>query len=147
VTLTDPDMSRYMMPMADAVGLCFKAMTRMEGGEVFILKMPRVAIGDLVEVLVEAYAPVFGLRPRDIEIERIGARAGEKHHEALLTEEEAAFAEEIDGMYVVRAGARLPRHASVEGGRGQEPLLPRNELRELLDASGWLDPKHLPGLG
>lgn len=147
VTLTDPEMSRYMMPMADAVRLCFDAMARMEGGEVFILKMPRVAIGDLVEVLVEAYAPRFGHRPDEIAIERIGSRAGEKRHEVLLTEDEALVAEEVDGMLVVRAGEPRPGQQPVHGGRGDEALLSRKELRELLDASGWLHPEHFPGLG
>lgn len=147
VTITDPEMTRYMMPMADAVRLCLDAMARMDGGEVFILKMPRVTIGDLVEVLVEAYAPRFGHRPGEITIEPIGSRAGEKRHEVLLTHEEAAAAEDVDGMYVVRAGEPRPGRQPVHGGRGDEPLLTRGEIRELLDASGWLHPEHLPGLG
>lgn len=148
VTITAPDMSRYMMPLSDAVRLCFQAMERMEGGEVFILKMPRVQVGDLVEVLIEAYAPLFGFRTDEIRVETIGARAGEKWHELLLTDSEALAAEEVDGMYVLRA-AREPRGAvqPVSGGRADEPLLDRGELRELLDAAGWLRPEHLPTLG
>ena len=148
VTVTDPEMSRYMMPMRDAVRLCFEAMQRMAGGEVFILKMPRIRVGDLVEVLIEAYAPQFGFRPDEIAIETIGARAGEKRHEVLLTEDEALAAEETEGMYVV-GPLRQPRgdHAAVVGGRGDEPLLERSALRELIDAAGWLRPELLPTLG
>jgi UDP-N-acetylglucosamine 4,6-dehydratase/5-epimerase len=148
VTVTDPEMSRYMMPMRDAVRLCFEAMQRMAGGEVFILKMPRIRVGDLVEVLIEAYAPQFGFRPDEIAIETIGARAGEKRHEVLLTEDEALAAEETEGMYVV-GRLRQPRgdHAAVVGGRGDEPLMERSALRELIDAAGWLRPELLPTLG
>jgi UDP-N-acetylglucosamine 4,6-dehydratase len=148
VTVTDPEMSRYMMPMRDAVRLCFEAMQRMAGGEVFILKMPRIRVGDLVEVLIEAYAPQFGFRPDEIAIETIGARAGEKRHEILLTEDEALAAEETEGMYVV-GRLRQPRgdHAAVVGGRGDEPLMERSALRELIDAAGWLRPELLPTLG
>ena len=145
VTLTDPEMSRYMMPMADAVQLCFDAMGRMRGGELFVLKMPRVRVGDLVEVLVEEYAPAFGYRPADIAVETIGIRPGEKRHEALLTEDEAQLAEDVDGMFVVHGGAdAVARDAPVGGGRGEEPLLTRSELRELLDRAGWLRPDDLP---
>jgi FlaA1/EpsC-like NDP-sugar epimerase len=147
VTVTDPEMCRYMMPIADAVRLCFEAMARMEGGEVFILKMPRIRVGDLVEVLVEAYAPLFGYRTDEIAVETIGARPGEKWHEMLLTRGEARVAEEIDGMFVLRS-VREPRTSGeVQGGRADEPLLDRAQLRDLLDAAGWLRPEHLPALG
>lgn len=148
VTITDPEMSRYMMPIADAVGLCFAAMERMEGGEVFILKMPRVRVGDLVEVLVETYAPQFGFRADEIAIETIGIRAGEKRHEVLLTADEAAAADEVDGMFVVRAQREArPDGSMPQGGRADEPLLTRQELGELLDRAGWLRPTSLPTLG
>lgn len=148
VTVTDPEMSRYMMPISDAVSLCFAAMERMEGGEVFILKMPRVRVGDLVEVLVETYAPQFGFRSAEIAIETIGIRAGEKRHEVLLTVDEAAAADEVDGMFVVRARREQRADGSVpQGGRPDEPLLDRQELTELLDRAGWLRPTTLPALG
>lgn len=139
VTITDPEMTRYLMPLSDAVTLCFRAMEMMEGGEVFILKMPRVRVGDLVEVLVEAYAPAYGLRPAAIGFEQIGTRAGEKRHEVLMTEEEALSAFELSEMYVVNGGMSGGRTPAT-GGRGQEPVLDRREIRELLDAAGWLMP-------
>jgi FlaA1/EpsC-like NDP-sugar epimerase len=148
VTVTDPEMSRYMMPIGDAVRLCFAAMERMAGGEVFILKMPRIRVGDLVEILVEAYAPQFGFRTDEIRVETIGVRAGEKRHEALLTDDEAKAAIEADGMYVVSGGRTPPAAAEpVTGGRANEPLLSRGDLRDLIDAAGWLRPEQLPSLG
>jgi FlaA1/EpsC-like NDP-sugar epimerase len=144
VTITDPEMTRYLMPVEDAVRLCFDAMERMRGGEVFILKMPRVRVGDLVEVLIEAYSPLFGRRPSEVELKTIGARAGEKRDEVLLTDDEARVARDEDGMLVVPAVGNGPAsgagYASDGGGRGEEPVLPRSEIRELLDRAGWLTP-------
>jgi FlaA1/EpsC-like NDP-sugar epimerase len=145
VTITDPEMSRYMMPVADAVQLCFAACQRMRGGELFILKMPRVRVGDLVEVLIEAYAPQFGFRTDEIRVETIGARQGEKLHEVLLTDDESNRAEAVDGMLIVRpdAGGGAP----IVGGRADETLLDAAAIRELLDRAGWLRPESLPTLG
>ena len=138
VTVTDPNMTRYLMPIGDAVRLCFDAMQRMDGGEVFILKMPRVRVGDLVEVLVAEYAPAFGRDPASIAIETIGRRQGEKTDEALLTVDEAEHASELADMYVV-PGERMGRSPKkVRGGRADEPLLQPDAIRELLRAARWL---------
>jgi UDP-N-acetylglucosamine 4,6-dehydratase len=145
VTITDPEMTRYLMPIGEAVRLCFAAVDRMKGGEVFILRMPRVRTGDLVEVLVEAYAPAFGYRPDEIATEVIGARRGEKTDEVLLSHDEALSATELEDMYVV-SGAP-PRSTPVRGGQADEAVLDRHQVRELLDAAGWLRPESLPSLG
>jgi FlaA1/EpsC-like NDP-sugar epimerase len=148
VTITDPEMTRYLMPIGDAVQLCFSAMEHMVGGELFVLKMPRVRVGDLVELLIEEYAPQFGFRPNEIPLEVIGARIGEKTHEVLLTESEAARARDLDGMLVVRSeNALIDRSGSENIGRAAEQPLDRLELRELLDRAGWLRPEMLPTLG
>lgn len=146
VTVTDPDMTRYLMPITDAVSLCIDAMDRMTGGEVFILKMPRVRVGDLIEVLIEELAPRYGHRAADIAIEAIGPRRGEKTHEVLMTEDEAARATELPTMYVVHPQPGSGG-AAVEGGRGTEPLLDRAAIRELLASAGSLEPRTLPDGG
>jgi UDP-N-acetylglucosamine 4,6-dehydratase/5-epimerase len=148
VTVTDPGMTRYLMPLPDAVMLCLEAMARMEGGEVFILRMPRVRVGDLVETLIEAYAPQFGFRPAEIAIETIGVRSGEKTHETLMSTVETQRARITDSMFVVPPGS------SEEVGRVtpdvviEEPaLLDRAQIRELIERAGWLDPDRVPGPG
>ena len=140
VTVTDAEMTRYLMPLRKAADLCLTAIERMEGGEVFILKMPRVRVGDLVEVLIEAYASRFGYRPDEIEIERIGARPGEKRDEALMTEEEALRARDADDMWVVPRAIPDGRGAA-RPGVGPSELLDRQAIRELLDSAGWLAPE------
>lgn len=142
VTITDPEMTRYVMPIAHAVRLCFEAVERMQGGEVFILKMPRVRVGDLAELLITEYAPQFGLRPEDIAVNVIGVRQGEKRHEVLMTEDEANDALEMTDMYVV--GDSNSSGAPVSGGRATEPCLSMDELRDLVAEAGWLDARNAP---
>nr|MBA2444725.1 polysaccharide biosynthesis protein [Nocardioidaceae bacterium] len=128
--------------------LCLEAMNRMLGGEVFILKMPRVRVGDLVETLIEAYAPQFGYRADQIAIETIGIRSGEKVHEALMTADEGSRAETVGAMYVVQPqSAALLGRASAVDPDADGPVLDRNELRDLLDRAGWLRPQILPSMG
>lgn len=146
VTVTDPEMTRYLMPLGTAAQLCLTATERMEGGEVFILKMPRVRIGDLVEVLIEAYAGRFGFRADEIAIERIGVRPGEKVDEALMTVDESWRAVELGDMWVV------PRIQPTEIGPrptsnpAPAAVLDRQDLRDLLDSAGWLAPESIPKL-
>lgn len=91
VTITNPDMTRYMMRIEDAVSLIFKATFIMKGGETIILKMPLVRLGDLVDVLV----------PENVERKYIGLRPGEKMHESLMTEIEERVALEMDDMIII----------------------------------------------
>ncbi|MBU1671416.1 MAG: polysaccharide biosynthesis protein [Actinobacteria bacterium] len=101
LTVTDPDMTRYLMDISEAVSLMLKAAELSHGGEIFIFKLPAVRLGDLADVMVEKLAPRYGFRPQDIEVKIIGPRAGEKLHEDLLTEEDLQTAYESDEMFVV----------------------------------------------
>ncbi|OIO54302.1 hypothetical protein AUJ46_03095 [Candidatus Peregrinibacteria bacterium CG1_02_54_53] len=102
ITVTDPDMIRFFMSIPQAVSLLFRAMERMEGGELFILKMPVLRLGDMIDVLVEELAPRFGHDPHAIKRQVIGARPGEKTEEILMTREESQYAVEENDMFVVR---------------------------------------------
>jgi len=102
LTITDPEMLRFFMSIPQAVQLTMDAMQQMTGGEVFILKMPLMKLGDLADVLIEKYGD------GSVKKEIIGARAGEKMTEELMTESEAAYAEEKDNMFVVHALHNLP---------------------------------------
>lgn len=101
VTLTDPNMTRFMMTIPKAVDLVFKATELSKGGEIFILKMPILRVKDLVEVMVEEYAPRFGYKPEEIKIKNIGKRPGEKIYEELMTNYEAESSYENDDMFIV----------------------------------------------
>lgn len=101
VTVTDPNMTRFMMTIEKAVNLVLKATEIATAGETFILKMPVVKIGDLAEVMVDNLAPIYGFKPKDIEIRNIGKRPGEKLYEELMTEYEAEYAYENEEMIVI----------------------------------------------
>jgi len=103
VTITDPQMIRFFMSIPQAVALLFRAMERMEGGELFILKMPVLRLGDMIDVLIQELAPRFGKDPSSIERKVIGARPGEKTEEILMTAAEAQYASEEEDMFIVRS--------------------------------------------
>ncbi|KQC08835.1 MAG: hypothetical protein APR54_04170, partial [Candidatus Cloacimonas sp. SDB] len=100
ITVTHPEMTRFIMSIPNAVDLILKAAKISSGGEIFILKMPAVRIIDLAEVMIQKYAPLFGFDTNDIEIEIIGKRPGEKMHEELLTEYESEFTYENEEMFI-----------------------------------------------
>ncbi len=142
LSISDPAMTRFTLPIPDAVEQVLSAAKEMQGGEIFILKMPVMILGDLVDTLIEEYAPHFGKRPEDIEKHILGPSWGERLHETLMTEEEARFASETDTMFIVRTPSvrRLPsafgtpirpdairNYSSSEG-----PFLSVDDIRALL---------------
>ncbi len=102
VTLTSEDMTRFFMTIPQAVSLILEGATIMKGREIFVLKMHGLKILDLAQVLIEELAPAYGYQPEDIQIKIIGLRPGEKLYEALFTEEERPFIEELDHMFILR---------------------------------------------
>ena len=112
VTVTSKEMTRFFMSIKDAVNLILKAAQKAKGREIFILKMKAMKIVDLAKVMIEELAPRYG--HKDIEIEIMGIRPGEKIYELLMTEEEAQYAEDWDDMFVLRPGIITPHHISKE---------------------------------
>ncbi len=102
VTITDPAMTRFMMSIDQAADLVFEAAEKAIGGEVFVMKMPIIRLVDMVEVLIEEFAPRFGYKPQDIEVKIIGKKPGEKMYEELITKEEAQRTIETDRMFIIK---------------------------------------------
>lgn len=101
VTVTHPDMTRFVMPISKAVDLVLKAITQSIGGEIFILKMPALRINDLAKAMIDVYAPKFNYLPRNIKIKVIGLRDGEKFYEELISRHEAENAYETDDLFIL----------------------------------------------
>lgn len=101
ISLTDPEMTRFMMTLEDSVRLVIDSMFLAHGGEVFVTKMPVVRIADLAEVMIEELAPKYGRKPKSIEIKVTGARPGEKLYEELTTDEEIKRTIEVDDRFIV----------------------------------------------
>jgi UDP-N-acetylglucosamine 4,6-dehydratase len=108
VTITNPEMTRFMMSLSDTIELVFKATLLAKGGEVFILKMPIVRLGDLVDVIIETYAEKYHCKKESIEKRTIGLRPGEKMFEELMTESESAVGFETDDMLIIPPQLQMP---------------------------------------
>lgn len=101
VTLTDRDMTRFVMNIEQAARLVIDSAAIARGGEVFITKMPVVRIQDLATVMIEELAPEFGYDPDAIAVEQIGIKPGEKLYEELMSSEETRRAIEMDRFFAV----------------------------------------------
>lgn len=95
ISITDPEMTRFMMTLDDAVNLVLYAFKNGKQGDIFVQKAPAATIKTLAEAIMEI------LNKKDHEIKIIGTRHGEKLYESLLTREEMVAAEDLDGYYRV----------------------------------------------
>lgn len=95
LTITDPNMTRFMMTLADAVDLVLYAFEHGDNGDLFVQKAPAATI----ETLARSLTDILGKPEHPINI--IGTRHGEKLFEALLSREEMACAEDLGGYYRV----------------------------------------------
>ena len=108
LTLTDPNMTRFIMTLQEAVRLVMESTFLARGGEVFVTKMPVVRIADLAYVMRETLAPCYGYEPEQIEIKVIGPKAGEKLYEELMNDEETRRTVELERYFVVLPAFRAP---------------------------------------
>ena len=102
VTLTDPNMTRFIMSLDDAVRLVIESVVNGQPGDVLITKMEAIRIVDLAEIMIRECAPLCGRRAEDIEIRIIGQKPGEKLYEELMNEEEIRRSLELEQYFVVR---------------------------------------------
>lgn len=101
ITVTDHNMTRFMMTLSDAVRLIMNSAEKALGGEIFILKMPVIRLIDLAETVIEETVKKVGLKISDIQIEDIGIRPGERKFEELMTRQESEYAFDLENTYVV----------------------------------------------
>ena len=99
ITITDPDMTRFIMSLDEAVDLVLFAFTEGVSGDILVQKAPACAIGVLAQAVTELFHPGH-------EIRTIGIRHGEKMYETLLTNEECADAIDLGDFYRVPADKR-----------------------------------------
>ena len=99
LTVTDPNMTRFLMSLDEAVELVVFAFQHAEAGDIMVQKSPASTIGDLAQAIKE----LFNV---DNEIKIIGTRHGEKRYETLLTKEEYIKAEDMGNFYRIPADKR-----------------------------------------
>lgn len=100
ITITDPDMTRFMMTLEDAVDLVLHAFEHGSNGDIFVQKAPAAT----VDILAKAILNLMNKENHEIKV--IGTRHGEKLYEALLTREEMVNAEDQGEYYRIPADNR-----------------------------------------
>lgn len=99
LTVTDPNMTRFLMSLEEAVELVVFAFQNAVAGDIMVQKSPASTIGDLAQAVKE----LFNVNN---EVKVIGTRHGEKRYETLLTKEEYVVAEDLGGFFRVPADQR-----------------------------------------
>ena len=99
LTLTDPNMTRYMMTLDDAVDLVLFAFKNGNPGDIFVQKSPAATIEVLAQAMIQLYKS-------DSPLKIIGTRHGEKLYETLVNREEMVKAEDLDDYYRIPADTR-----------------------------------------
>lgn len=105
ITITDPNMTRFMMTLDDAVDLVIYAWEHGENGDLFIQKAPAATLETLATALKETYAKV-NQRYGETEVKVIGTRHGEKLYETLVTREEMARAIDMGNYFRIPCDTR-----------------------------------------
>ncbi len=99
ITITNPNMTRFLMSLEEAVDLVLYAFEHAKSGDLFIKKSPASTIGDLATAVCELFNP-------ETEVKYIGIRHGEKMYETLMTAEEFIKAEDMGDYFRVPVDAR-----------------------------------------
>ena len=141
ITVTDPDMTRFMMTLNHAVELVLYAFKNGNSGDIFVQKSPASTIGELASTLKEIYKS-------EVKIKHIGIRHAEKMHETLLSKEEFLKAEDLGDYFRIEADNRdLNYNKYFEEGRRKKineeynsfntKRLSKKELIDLLARIGY----------
>lgn len=99
LTITDPNMTRFMMTLEDAVDLVLYAFEHANQGDLFVQKAPSATVGTLAKALIELYKSTS-------EIKVIGTRHGEKLYETLVNREDMIKAQDLGDYYRIPADNR-----------------------------------------
>jgi UDP-N-acetylglucosamine 4,6-dehydratase/5-epimerase len=99
LTVTDPNMTRFLMSLEESVDLVLYAFEHANQGDIFVQKAPASTVGDLAQAIIEIFN-------NHSELQIIGTRHGEKLYESLISREEMAKAIEMDSYYRLPADNR-----------------------------------------
>jgi FlaA1/EpsC-like NDP-sugar epimerase len=101
LTITNPDMTRFIMLPSDAAKLVLHAAELANSGEIFVLKMNAVKVETLINASRTFFAGLYHKDPQSIKIVKTGANAGEKMHEELMTVPETINVIETEKYYII----------------------------------------------
>ncbi|AEV70522.1 UDP-N-acetylglucosamine 4,6-dehydratase family protein [Acetivibrio clariflavus] len=139
ITITEPEMTRFMMSLSQAVELTIKACKIAKGGEVFVLKMPVIRLKDLAEVIIDDVCDKNRLNKNKVEVKKIGLRPGEKMYEELMSEDESTKAFELNDMFIINPPYNehiYPESKGIAKGNyssKNEKVLSKAEIKRILE--------------
>lgn len=128
VTITDPNMTRFLISLDQAVDTLLDALQYALPAEIYIPQLPAAKIGLIAETLLNGYSN---------EIKVIGKGQGEKDHEVLITDQEAERTIQKDGYYVITT-QRHPRPVLSKQYISCDHLISQDELRQLFVKNGFI---------
>jgi UDP-glucose 4-epimerase len=135
LTVTDKDMTRFLMSLEDSVDLVLHAFEHANQGDIFVQKAPASTVGDLAQA-------VKNILKSDVEIKTIGTRHGEKLYETLISREEMAKVEDLGRYYRIPADNRSLNYNKYFSD-GEERISEQNDYTshntERLDVAGTTD--------
>ncbi len=143
ITITDPQMTRFMMTLNDAVDLVLYAFEHGNSGDIFVQKSPASTIGDLAKAMIDIYNS-------KVNIKIIGTRHSEKLYETLLAKEEFLVSEDLGNYFRVPADNRDLNYSKyfTEGNGSISNIqeyhshntrrLNESELKTLLNSIGYI---------
>lgn len=143
LTITDPNMTRFMLTLSEGIDLVFQAGANAVGGEIFVLKIPAATVKDIADVMLSALSGGVALP-----VKVVGVRPGEKIHEVLISEAESLRTIDAGPSYIVLPQLEL---SEVDLSRHDGPAvdfqeytsdltqrLSKEEIKAILGRSGWI---------
>ena len=143
ITVTDPNMTRFLMSLKDSVDLVLYAFAHGQSGDIFVQKAPAATIGNLAQAVCE-------LLSNKTQIKVIGTRHGEKLYESLVSREEMARVQDLNDYFRIPADSRDLNYAKyfsegeVAVSHAEDytshntKLLDVNEIKALLTKQDWM---------
>jgi len=141
LTITDKNMTRFILTLDDAINLVFKSVEYSVGGEIFVLKLPAHTVNDLAEVMVEASG-------KKIKIKETGIRPGEKIHETLVSPTESMRTIDKEDLYIILPQIEIKdiekKYKNYKNDKlfrfssDVAPKLSKKELKDLLKKEKWI---------
>jgi UDP-N-acetylglucosamine 4,6-dehydratase len=135
LTITDPRMTRFLITLDEGVSFVLRSIERMEGGEIFVPKIPSARVTDLARVIApKAEQHVIGIRP------------GEKLHEVMISDDDARTSIEFDSYYLIQPSHSFwnPKQYASTNGKGNacaDGFSYRSDTNP-----SWLDDEQIAGL-
>ena len=137
LTLTTPEMTRFLLSLDDAVDTVFAAIRHALPGETYVPRVPSAHMENIAKALIQ---------DSDVDIKVIGIRPGEKVHEILISEEEARRTIERNGWYVILPMLPELQQVSCEGGYVEKEYSSRDNVLSLEETTELLSNQNLmPG--